>query len=144
MAEITLGGLWIKWSSLSKRDKRTLLAAAGLSGLAGGLAGAMDDLIAGPKDALGPVDMLWIAAPLACLGGMIWLLARFSARQDELYRTLETLALKIAAVITFSVLFAAMVIEEALGVWLLKSDGTFLVCVLAYVIGWVVATRRHL
>lgn len=144
MAEITLGGLWIRWSSLSKRDKRTLAAAALLSGVSGFLAGAVDDRMSGGAGGPTLADMLWIAAPLCTLAAMIWLLARFSARQDELYRALEGMAMKVAAVMVFFVLFAAMVVNEALGVWLLKPDGSVLVCVVAYMVGWIVATRRLL
>lgn len=144
MAEITWGGMWIKWSSLKTRDKRLVVAAMVLSGLAGFANGMLDSRIVTEADLSVAQRVALAMVPIAAFGVALWLMVVFSRRQDEMYRMIEAAAMKVAGILLIFLLFAALALFKATGWNLLKSDGAFLMALLSYLVGWLVAARRHL
>jgi len=86
MAEISHGGLWIRWSSLKPRDKRSFAVSMGLLFVAGFgqgfLAGWFEDRPAG----MTLENMLIALSPALPLLAASIIYLRFVLRQDELFR----------------------------------------------------------
>ena len=144
MAEITWGGLWIKWSSLSRRDKRTMRGALCLVALATGFGILARERFEDVPATLSALDIAIVAAPIVAMAGAVWFLALFSSRQDELYRMMEGLAMRIAGALLCLGLFALMVVEKVFHIDLVSAYGAFMMLAAAYLAGWMTAVRKYL
>ncbi|HYC05155.1 MAG TPA: hypothetical protein VED40_17820 [Azospirillaceae bacterium] len=144
MAELTPNGMNFRWSSLGREERRDLAWSMAGFGLAGFLAGfgnayfqRMDQV------PLTAANILFILSPLLPVFLAAYFLFRFSARQDELYRRMESLACRYAVNVAMLVAAIVGLLEHQLRTDLVGIVWIIPVMLLAGGVGWMVAARRY-
>ncbi|WP_119680013.1 hypothetical protein [Indioceanicola profundi] len=138
MAEITHAGLWLRWSSLTRRDKRDVLAT--IVAIAAGILLARLPFRFG----IGPGGLLTALSPLAplLLGSVIY--ARFVLRQDELFRLCHMVMMVWGAAAMLTALFTLTLLQRVPD---LPVNGPLVLGAafsIGSIAGGVWATRRYL
>lgn len=143
MAEISHGGLWVRWSSLNGRDRRdfgismVLLLVAGF--LAGYFAGRFDEE---PLQATGGNILLALTPLLPLLAGTL-LYLRFVLRQDELFRRFHVITTLWGGSAMVGLLVPMILLERVLGVPPFGPDALLLAFAAGSILGGFWATRRY-
>ncbi|WP_114395764.1 hypothetical protein [Oleisolibacter albus] len=109
MAEISYGGLWLRWSSLTPVDKRDFVLSMVLASLSGMLVG-----LHGPGLSPSEPAPIWFAlSPLPPGLLSAWLYYRLVRRQDELFRTVNRMGLWGGLLAMLAVILPAGLLERA-------------------------------
>ena len=144
MAEISHGGLWVRWSSLKPRDKRDFAISMLLFLAAGFAQGYTMGMFKGTTDPLRPTDILLILSPtLPVIAAMI-LYLRFVLRQDELFRMFHIITSLWFLGGLLLIGFPGMLINDAFQAEVVTLRHTLLGGAFCSMIGGFWASRRYL
>ncbi|MFM2043875.1 MAG: hypothetical protein RLY86_2451 [Pseudomonadota bacterium] len=144
MAEITAGGLWVRWSSLTRRDKWEFALSMGMLFTSGFLTGFAAGWFKGEPAAVTSDRILVGLAPMLplVLGG--WLYLRFVLRQDELFRLFHLITSLWTLVGAMLVILPGMTLERVLGMPVVSVHHVLYGAALFSILGGIWASRRYL
>ncbi len=144
MVEITHGGLWVRWSSLTRADKRDLLFGLAYMFVAGAIAGFLAALFE-DRPALAEDDLTRALAMLPTLPFVAALLHwfRFCGRQDELFKVMDGIALRIAVLFCAGAACSFVLLQEVAGRPPVPALYLVLLFGVGYTVGWMLAYRKY-
>lgn len=144
MVEITHGGLWFRWSSLTRADKRDLLFGLAYIFAAGAIAGFLSPLFE-DRPALAEGDLTRTLALLPTLPFMAAMLHwfRFCSRQDELFKVMDGIALRFAVLLCAGASCSFVLMQEVAGRPPVPALYLVLLFGAGYTVGWMIAYRKY-
>lgn len=144
MAEITAGGLWVRWSSLNRQDKVEFALSMALFLIGGFVSGFTGGWFRDDPPAVTVTRVLVGLAPMLplILGTLLYI--RFVLRQDELFRLFHLITSLWTLVGAMLVVLAGMMLEPILGGPVVGLHHVVFGAALFSILGGIWASRRYL